>query len=58
MWVLFILSWPIGFEEPKVTRYAEFEVFESCDHAMAALENAFTQNEVAICLEDTTYKGY
>jgi hypothetical protein len=58
MWVLFIVSWPLDSVEPKITRYEEFEIFESCNRAMETLEEAFTQNEIAICLEDNNFKGY
>ena len=49
MWTLWIVSTIIGLEEPKVTRYAEFDHFESCYHAQLVLEEEFTQGETTVC---------
>ena len=49
MWTLFIVSTVIGLEEPKITRYAEVEHFETCEHIARDLETEFTQGEVAHC---------
>lgn len=49
MWTLYIISTIIGNTEPKVTRYAEFNNFESCYHAQLVLEEEFTQSEQTVC---------
>jgi hypothetical protein len=51
MWTLFIVSTVIGLEEPKVTRYAEFDHFETCYHAWYEVTSEFTQEEIAYCAE-------
>ena len=51
MWTLFIVSAVIGLEEPKVTRYAEFDHFETCYHAWYEVTSKFTQEEIAYCAE-------
>jgi len=52
MWTLWIVSNVIGLQEPKVTRYAEFDHFESCYHAQLVLEEEFTQNEITVCTNE------
>jgi hypothetical protein len=49
MWTLWIVSTVIGLEEPKWTRYAEFEHPETCFHAQLKLEEEFTQGEWTLC---------
>lgn len=49
MWVLYIISTIADSTEPKVTRYAELEHFESCYHAQLVLEEEFTQGEWTVC---------
>jgi hypothetical protein len=49
MWTLFIISTVIGLDEPKVTRYAEFETAMSCHIEQAVVETMFENNEVAYC---------
>ncbi len=51
MWTLWIVSTIIGLEEPKVTRYAEFDHFETCYHAWYEVTSEFTQEEIAYCEE-------
>ena len=50
MWMLFVVSLPLGFDEAKVTRYAEFKNEKSCQVAVAKLEKGFTQGEQALCM--------
>ena len=52
MWTLFVVSTVIGLEEPKYTRYDEFEHFETCYHAQLKLEEEFTQGEKAFCTNE------
>ena len=49
MWTLLIISTVIGLDEPKVTRYAEVEHFETCEHIAMKLEAEFTQGEYVVC---------
>jgi hypothetical protein len=49
MWTLLIISTVIGLDEPKVTRYAEFETAMSCHIEQAVVETMFENNEVAYC---------
>lgn len=49
MWTLFIISTVLDSSEPKVTRYAEFDHFETCEHVARQLEAEFTQGEYAVC---------
>ena len=49
MWTLWIVSTVIGLDEPKWTRYAEFEHFETCYHAQLELEEEFMQDEYTVC---------
>ena len=51
MWTLFIVSTVIGLDEPKVTRYAEFEQAWQCEDAWRLLNYKFTQGETAFCEE-------
>ena len=51
MWTLFIISTVIGLDEPKVTRYAEYDTAMSCHIEQAVVETTFTQNETAFCKE-------
>ena len=52
MWTLFVVSTVIGLEEPKVTRYAEFETAMSCHIEQAALETTFTEGEKVVCTNE------
>jgi len=54
MWALFIISTTVDFNEPKVTRYAEFETSLSCHIEQGIVEANFTQGETTLCtkLED------
>jgi len=56
MWTLWIVSTVIGLDEPKITRYEEFEHPESCFHAEWKLEEEFTQGEWTICTEERDEK--
>ena len=49
MWTLFIVSMTIGYDEPKVTRYAEFDHKESCYYAWHTVTSEFTEGETAYC---------
>lgn len=49
MWTLWIVSTVIGLDEPRWTRYAEVEHFETCYHAQLKLEEEFTQGEYTVC---------
>lgn len=49
MWTLWIVSTVINSAEPKYTRYAEFEHFETCYHAQLVLEEEFTEEEWTVC---------
>jgi hypothetical protein len=49
MWTVWIVSTVIGLKEPKWTRYAEVEHFETCEHAAQQLEAEFTQGEYVVC---------
>ena len=49
MWTLWIISTVIGLEEPKVTRYAEFDHKETCYHAWYEVTSEFTEGETAFC---------
>ena len=51
MWTLWIVSSIIGSAEPKYTRYAEFDYFETCYHAWYEVTSEFTQEEIAYCAE-------
>ena len=53
MWTLFVVSTVIGLEEPKVTRYAEFDHKETCYHAWDTVTSEFTEGEVAFCEQNT-----
>ncbi len=49
MWALFVISTVVGLEEPKVTRYAEFDTKHECYVEWYKITLEFTQNEVAYC---------
>lgn len=49
MWTVWIVSTVIGLEEPRWTRYAEVEHFETCEHVARHLEETFTNNEGVYC---------
>ena len=49
MWTLFIISTVIGLDEPKVTRYAEFDHWQECQDAWRQVSYEFTQEEIAYC---------
>lgn len=49
MWTLWIISTVIGLEEPKVTRYAEFDHKETCYHAWYTVTSEFAEGETAYC---------
>jgi hypothetical protein len=51
MWTLFIVSAVIGLDEPKVTRYSEYEHQWQCQDVWRELSYKFTQGEVAYCEE-------
>ena len=52
MWIVWIVSTVIGLEEPRWTRYAEVEHFETCEHVARQLEAEFTQGETVFCEEN------
>ena len=52
MWTLWIVSNVIGLQEPKVTRYAEFETSLSCHIEQGVVEANFTQDETAMCTNE------
>ena len=49
MWTLFIISTVIGLDEPKVTRYAEYEYAWQCEDNWRLLNYEFKNNEIAFC---------
>jgi hypothetical protein len=49
MWTVWIVSTVIDSTEPKYTRYAEVEHFETCEHVARDLEAEFTQDEYVVC---------
>ena len=49
MWTVWIVSTVIGLEEPRWTRYAEVEHFETCEHIAMKLEAEFTEGEYVVC---------
>ena len=49
MWALFVVSTVIGLEEPKVTRYVEFDTKHECYADWFKLSSEFTEGEVAYC---------
>jgi heptaprenylglyceryl phosphate synthase len=49
MWTVWIVSTVINSTEPKYTRYAEVEHFETCEHIARDLEAEFTQGEYVVC---------
>ena len=53
MWTLFVVSTVIGLEEPRYTRYGEYEHWYQCQDDWRKLSNEFTEGEVAFCEEDT-----
>ena len=52
MWTLWIVSNVIGLQEPKVTRYAEFETSLSCHIEQGIVEANFTQGETTVCTNE------
>ena len=53
MWTLFVVSTVIGLEEPRYTRYKEYEHWYQCQEDWQKLSSEFTEGEVAFCEEDT-----
>lgn len=52
MWTLFIISFPLGFDEAKFTMYQEFDSLWDCNNAVVELEKKFTtDSERAFCLK-------
>ena len=49
MWTLWIISTVIGLEEPRVTRYQEFNSKLECQVAWHQVTSNFTQDETAFC---------
>jgi hypothetical protein len=49
MWTVWIVSKIVGSAEPKYTRYAEVNHFETCEHVARELEADFTQGEYVVC---------
>jgi len=49
MWTLLIISTVIGLDEPKVTRYAEYEYAWQCEDNWRLLNYEFKNNEIAFC---------
>ena len=49
MWTLWIISNVIGLDEPKYTRYAEYDSKMSCQIEWHLVTMDFTENEIAYC---------
>jgi len=49
MWTLWIISTVIGLDEPKYTRYAEYESKMNCQIERHLVTMEFTQDEIAFC---------
>ena len=49
MWIFWIVSTVIGLDEPKVTRYAEFDSEQVCQTELNKVKHEFKKNEIAFC---------
>jgi hypothetical protein len=51
MWTLFVISMSPYMDEPKVTRYEEYTSQWNCNIALDELEQEFSYNEKALCMQ-------
>jgi len=51
MWILLIMRTVVGFEEPKITYWHNYETQKKCLLERAVLTSTFTQGERALCIK-------